>query len=122
MRNTRTCPFCKNQQLRHYSIDTNDPVIGSRRIDVIECRHCMTAWQGATVFSESETKAFYTTQYSRKEQGTYFDKDQRRETSHLQLKFVEGAVGKIGTLLDVGAGDGAFVETAISHGWTAQGV
>lgn len=122
IRNGKSCPFCGSSKLRRFSVQTNDPTIGPRRVSVVECRECITAWQWPGGFTESDTKAYYQTQYTTGEASKYFDLDYKSEISNIELDFVESVSKRPGSLLDVGAGAGIFVELAISRGWKARGL
>ena len=88
----------------------------------MECRECITAWQWPEGFTESDTKDYYQTKYTTAEASTYYDPDYKLQISNIELDFVESAVKKRGSLLDVGAGAGHFVDLARSRGWNARGV
>lgn len=123
MRNGRRCPFCGSDNLRRFSVVTKNIAFVPKRICVVECRACITAWQWPTDVKESEIRAYYGEQYFLQQERTYFDAELKEQRSKLGLRFVEHARHeKRGTILDVGAGDGTFAKIANSCGWEAVGV
>jgi 2-polyprenyl-3-methyl-5-hydroxy-6-metoxy-1,4-benzoquinol methylase len=121
LRNAENCPFCASAVLRRYSVLTNDDAIGPRPVQVIECRTCLTAWQWPDSFSQDDAKAYYATQYGNSNSG-YFDSLFKAKVCAIEFEFLKKNTSKKGTLLDIGAGAGVFVQHAILNGWKAQGV
>lgn len=122
IRNDKNCPFCGSSTLRRYSVQTNDATIGPQPVSVVECRSCITAWQWPQKFTEDNAKEYYKKQYHTAESSKYFDPDYKLGISNIELDFVESVSNGRGSLLDIGAGAGVFVELARSHGWSAHGV
>lgn len=123
MKNGKHCPFCGGDNLRRFSVVTKNNEFAPKTISVVECRACITAWQWPTDVTESEIRAYYGKQYTLQQEQTYFDAELKKQRSKLGLEFV-GQVrqARKGRILDVGAGDGTFVELANTCGWEAVGV
>ena len=98
--------------------------MGSRnvKIGVIECEACNFAWQWPVARTKQDSIIYFQTEYSQKMQNTYFDPVLRRKIAGLELDFVRKLIKTPGRLLDVGAGDGAFLQAAVDEGWEAVGL
>lgn len=106
--------------LRH-SVLAND-VSTSLPMTVLQCTKCDFAWQWPLLRSANESKDYFQKNYTTTEEGSYFDKTKKREICALEIEFVNSLVTDRRSLLDVGSGDGTFVEMAFERGWTAYGV
>ncbi len=123
IRNGTMCPFCGSTYLRRYTVEKLcDAKVEPAHVHVVECRLCISAWQWPGGLTESETQEYYQNQYSPLHRNPYYDPDRKKQTAQIQLDFVSSCFGQPGSLLDVGAGAGAFVELARSIGWRAQGI
>lgn len=120
--NPETCPFCNTKNLRKFAANPHD--MGSRKvkIGVVECKVCNFAWQWPVARTTQESIIYFQTEYAQKMQNTYFDPVLRGQIARLELDFVKTLVKTPGRLLDVGAGDGAFLEAAVDEGWKAVGL
>ena len=115
------CPLCHGTTLQTFSAMAADCPQNSQ-ISVIECAPCGFAWQWPLVRSTDESRAYFANSYANAEQGTYFDKEQKKEICDLQMKYLESLTRSKGRLLDIGSGDGSFCEFAHQFGWTAYGI
>lgn len=87
---------------------------------VAECKPCRIAYQ--TPVPTPEASAAYMNWRWSSSDGYVADKESKLREARRQLEHVERAVERRGTLLDFGAGNGAFVRAAIDAGWDAVGV
>ncbi|MEQ8661905.1 MAG: class I SAM-dependent methyltransferase [Gammaproteobacteria bacterium] len=117
----RACPSCGSTRLRAFSALASD-MPAATRVDLIECTACVFAWQypPARDFSTSVTHS--EGRYDNRADHAYYAPAQRRRVALVELGFIETLVDPPGTLLDIGAGDGAFVRAAASRGWQATGI
>ena len=85
---------------------------------VLQCRGCKL--QFAEVYPEIEEadSDIYGTRYFA---DAIEDREERYETFTELLKQIESVLGRKGRLLDVGCGDGTFLEVAADSGWEAEG-
>ena len=120
--NPEACPFCNTRTLRKFLANPHD--MGSRnvKIGVIECEACNFAWQWPVARTKQDSIIYFQAEYSQKLQNTYFDPVLRRKIAGLELDFVRKLIKTPGRLLDVGAGDGAFLQAAVDEGWEAVGL
>jgi SAM-dependent methyltransferase len=115
------CPNCRQTRVREHRVWATDTG-RQQQITVVECLHCHFAWQWPLVRTVAESVDHATHRYSEAQDHPYYDPNVRRQVAELRLQFV-ASLGTDGRrLLDVGAGDGAFVEQANAHGWDAWGV
>ncbi len=91
------------------------------------CR-CTSAWRAGSrgnippARSAQDSATFFGDAYGAAETGTYFDSEQRRRVAELQAGVVCAFAPEPDTLLDIGAGDGAFMRVAAERGWRCTGI
>lgn len=115
------CPFCGAAQTLTFSAvaaDTKPP----QRLGIVECRRCAAAWQQPPWRTGGESLQYFREQYTTQEDTSYFDPIRRAAVARLQMDWIESLTPVRGTLLDVGAGDGALINEAATRGWTATGI
>jgi 2-polyprenyl-3-methyl-5-hydroxy-6-metoxy-1,4-benzoquinol methylase len=96
----------------------------SIRADVfVRCCHsCDMAWQFPRGRTAEQSAASLTSSYAAAQQDTYFDPRRRAAVVESEFAFMDALFDTPGTLLDIGAGDGAFIAHAASCGWDCVGV
>lgn len=115
------CPACGSQSpLRAFHV-AHDGRQGER-VSVMECLRCRLAWQFPLSRTSEQSTIYFAKQYAAAESQTYFDKETRLAVAKLQLKFVQSLRPQPGTLLDIGAGDGTFIDVAAQAGWNCIGL
>jgi SAM-dependent methyltransferase len=117
MLNGHKCPFCGGRILR--PVDAR-PYEGSHPdYAVIECRACEVAWQWPAIRDSETSRAYFDDLY---ESGTgYSDPDAVLGRVEIEVEILN-SLREPGTLLDIGAGNGAFVKAARAAEWDAVGV
>jgi SAM-dependent methyltransferase len=90
-------------------------------ISVVECRDCVFAWQYPVRRSFEDSVMHADARYANSSHG-YYNPDRRKAVAATQVGYFESLRGSKGTLLDVGAGDGALVYEAAVRGWKATGI
>ena len=120
--NGDTCPYCNTHKLRKFQAKAHD--VGSRNIEIgiVECQACNFAWQWPNSRTKHESIEYFQENYSNKESNSYFDPITRKKIACMELEFVKALVGAPGAILDIGAGDGAFLQVATDGGWKAVGL
>ena len=118
--NDRSCPFCSGTNLRRYSARAHDA--DQRRVNIVECRVCQTGWQWPLQRTEQQSVTEFETAYSKHQEGTYFDLQNRQAVAKCQFEFLKVKVGKSGRLLDIGCGDGQFARHMANRGWDVVGL
>ncbi|MFP6748341.1 MAG: class I SAM-dependent methyltransferase [Alphaproteobacteria bacterium] len=120
--NGHICPHCNTHELRQFQAKAHD--VGSREIEIgiIECRLCKFAWQWPVSRTRQESREYFQENYQNKDPNSYFDPVLRKKIACMELEFVETLVGAPGSILDIGAGDGAFLQVASAGGWKAVGL
>lgn len=118
--NDAACPACHSSQLARMSRVAHDGGHGER-VSVLECQQCHLAWQYPLSRTPAQSVAYFADQYAAAQDQSYFDKDTRPGVAALQLKFVQSLRPHPTTLLDIGAGDGTFIDAAAQAGWTCLG-
>ena len=121
--NGENCPFCLGHSLKKITVRAFDSKPKGKRFQIIECIDCCFAWQWPNNRSENQSANYFEEEYKRKNTDSYFDPQKRIEISNMQLEFLENLHStKNKELLDIGAGDGAFIKTAANHGWNSLGI
>ena len=87
-----------------------------------ECLDCGLAWQFPRLRTVDESSKILSGRYEAQEDGSYCDPQRRRAVAGTELAFLEEFYEAPGKLLDIGAGDGAFIAQAADHGWECIGV
>jgi SAM-dependent methyltransferase len=116
------CPHCNTSLIRNFVANAHDVGLHSVKIGIMECRVCDFAWQWPVARTKQESIDYFQNEYSQKTSNTYFDPVQRKKIAHLELEFLTTLVKTPGTLLDIGAGDGAFLQAAVDEGWKVMGL
>jgi 2-polyprenyl-3-methyl-5-hydroxy-6-metoxy-1,4-benzoquinol methylase len=118
------CPFCERRQLRPF-IAGRTGHRDARPTHLLECRECVVAWQWPLVRTAQDSIDHYDDCYSKSDTAecSYFHADRRKVVADLQVAFLRQLLGeRQGRLIDVGAGDGVFVQQALLAGFDAFGV
>jgi SAM-dependent methyltransferase len=115
------CPFCGGTALRRFSAIPSDERTGERLL-LVECRTCAFAWQWPPRRDLDKSVAHASSRYVEPQDNAYYDPATRAKVAREQLGFIRELTGAPTRLLDVGAGDGAFVMEAARQGWSAVGV
>lgn len=115
----KECPLCGSSNLRTaYRFD---------RFAVLKCRGCDGSWR-SNMYSLGDITAMYTgDEYS---QNPYFSYNAKEFKAAARGRFANyvGALSaiaskvKVGRLLDVGCGSGAFLNVAQQRGWDVSGI
>ena len=81
-------------------------------------------WRGSFQDAAPQLKSvkILSRRYEEQEQGSYCDPQKRCATAAAELAFLETFAAAPGKLLDIGAGDGAFIAQAAGHGWECIGL
>jgi 2-polyprenyl-3-methyl-5-hydroxy-6-metoxy-1,4-benzoquinol methylase len=125
--NGTQCPFCGTVQVRTYTA-RNAEKTHIATISVVACPKCEIAWQWPLARTEKTSEHYFDGMYAGNggSENDYFDPSVRQAIAVMQMEFVDGLSicnGVQGaTLLDVGAGMGAFVSAAVDKGWDAYGI
>lgn len=119
--NGERCPHCGRGPVRSREVVASDVKAGGR-ITIRECSACVFAWQWPLARSEDESADCATRRYSEHQDNAYYDPQVRARVADLHLDFIASLKPLGRRLLDVGAGDGKFVEHALQQGWDAWGV
>lgn len=115
------CPSCHGGSLQTAAVHASDMEAGDT-ITVKACRDCCFAWQWPPQRNLESSIAHAKTRYSEPQDNDYYKPEQREKVASTQLGFVESLDPPGRRLLDVGAGDGAFVRVAAAHGWEVVGL
>ena len=110
-----TCPLCSGD---------NAPVRIAARFgmtaSVADCRDCRLAYQTPRP-SDDASRAYMNWRWS-SDSRYVTDSPGKRRSARKKLRHVQSVHPKPGTLLDFGAGSGAFVHACLEAGWDAEGV
>jgi 2-polyprenyl-3-methyl-5-hydroxy-6-metoxy-1,4-benzoquinol methylase len=118
------CPFCGGQQLREF-VAGRKGHRDARPMHLMECRECVVAWQWPLSRTTQDSIDHYDDCYAMADSAecSYFHADRRKAVAELQVEFLHQLLGACrGRLIDVGTGDGVFVEQALRAGFDAYGV
>ncbi len=109
-----SCPNCSGTELRRVrACDNKD---SKTQLSIFECRNCVFAWQWPYADGTAVSDHNY-------ESATgYFSSNIKQAIVALETEFVSSVKKPPGTLLDIGAGDGTFVNSASAAGWQARGI
>lgn len=119
-RSSKECPFCKGSHLRNFLACEKRSMGSGLQFTVVECRDCSVAWQLPLATELQQSVKVFDQRYSANE-ANYLT-DRRRAISKLQMNFINKLRKTPGTLLDIGAGMGFFVNEASLRGWNATGI
>ena len=116
------CLICSSQYLRRFKANASDAK-GSN-VNIIECKSCTFAWQFPLGRSEQQSVEWFAEAYKDKgqSQSTYFNPERKLEIAKLEFEFIESLPVNNKTILDIGAGSGAFAEIAAKNSWTVTAV
>ncbi len=142
--NSTTCPICKS--LSNYNFSSRDLMFNHyERFDYFKCTNCNAVFQHPMP-TDDQINSFYPENYSVFDEKSRLRKIsslkkailwKKNAYSHLQPKLIFKCLASIvspfysldkpdfienGTLLDVGCGNGRYLSTMQSLGWTVQGV
>jgi len=120
--NSTNCPLCMSADVAAFSAIPHDVPQGNVRLSLKECLDCGLAWQFPRYRTVEQSVERHSNVYEAQKEGSYYDPEKRRAVAVVELDFVESFFGAPATLLDVGAGDGAFIAHAASRGWKCIGV
>ena len=115
------CPACRASRLKTSSVVASDMPAGYE-IEIKECGACGFAWQWPPQRDLEASIQHAKTRYTAPQNSEYYKSDKRERVALEQVLFVESLTHRLGSLLDVGAGDGTFVKVAASRGWSAAGL
>lgn len=106
----QTCPNCPDVSVRE--VFTCD---GAR---IVQCLSCgLERAERYPDLNQEEVRIYPATYFER----AVVEEAQRVVICHELLADLEARLGRKGRLLDVGAGDGQLVRTALARGWQAEG-
>ena len=118
------CPFCERRQLRPFVAGWTGHR-DARLTQLLECRECVVAWQWPLGRTAQDSIDHYDDCYKMADTAecSYFHAERRKVVADLQVAFLRQLSGECqGRLIDVGAGDGVFVQQALIAGFDAYGV
>ena len=115
------CPSCGSRHLRSYSAVASD-LPARQRISLRECIDCDLAWQWPLIRSFENSVQHAEDRYGHAENHAYYQPEARARVAKEQVGYLASLPGVGPELLDVGAGDGAFVRMAQAQGWSALGI
>lgn len=115
------CPLCGSKRVRGFSARAND-VVQQKFLSLVECLDCGLAWQYPRSRSAEESIEYFSGQYSQAREDTYFDSSKRGCIAKAEFEFLSQLIPEPAFLLDIGAGDGAFVGFAAGRGWKCLGI
>ena len=115
------CPLCGSDSIvpRDAIAFDTDP---KQPMTVMECLSCHLAWQWPLQRRVDESVTFFEASYAKQKEGTYFDPSRKRQICEVELGFLATLRDKPTTLLDIGCGDGVFIDMAAEAGWSAMGL
>jgi len=120
--NGDACPYCHGKDLRRFEANAQDVGDNDVRVNILECNTCEFAWQWPNKRAEKESIKYFAHKYESKNSDSYFDPNIKKQICMLECDFLNSIFSDPGTLLDIGAGDGSFIEIAASRGWNAIGI
>jgi 2-polyprenyl-3-methyl-5-hydroxy-6-metoxy-1,4-benzoquinol methylase len=118
------CPFCDGRELRPF-VAGRTGHRDARPTQLLECRNCVVAWQWPLSRTNQDSINHYDDCYTKADSAecSYFHANKRKVVAELQVGFLRQLLGACrGRLIDVGAGDGAFVQQALRAGFDAYGI
>ena len=120
---SKNCLICGSDRLKAYEAYAYDSTT-NEKIKIRLCRECEFAWQFPLRRSAEQSIKFFEEAYQDegKTQSSYFNRDQKREISKLELEFVEKLPTRHRSVLDVGAGAGLFALEAAQNNWEVTAV
>lgn len=120
---SENCLICGSDRLRRFKARASDTT-SPTPVHIVECQDCIFAWQYPLSRTQEESIQFFENAYADmgQTQSDYFDPGLKRKIADLELGFVDGLPVRDRTLLDIGAGAGAFATVAAERGWTVTAV
>lgn len=121
------CPVCHSNAV-HKVIDAVDYTVTREHFPVWQCANCSLRFTADAPAQEQigryyQSEAYISHSDTSKGLVNWLYLRVRKFTLSSKRKFIERVTGKRkGTLLDVGAGTGAFVHAMTAAGWQAEGV
>ena len=118
------CPLCGCEELQSHSVLASDVAEGDRGFTILECTDCRLAWQWPLLRQQKESIAFFDEAYAgtSKHSSTYFSADRKSQIVTLEMEYANSVSPTKGKLLDIGCGNGTFVDKANKDGWDAVGI
>lgn len=116
------CPICGTSETHAFECHAHDSASACETVSIRACKACDFAWQWPIHRTTDQSKDFFLAEYQAGKEESYFDKNRRSETAHIQLNFLDTLQIQVPTLLDIGCGDGTFVQEAAKRGWQATGI
>lgn len=120
--NGENCPHCDAPNLRQFEAVPQDTQGKAGLITIVECRDCDFAWQWPLHRTTEASAIYFESQYESAATGTYFDPSHKRAVARMEFSFLTSLGITSGDLLDIGCGDGSFLEVAATNGWRATGI
>ncbi|MEM8883586.1 MAG: class I SAM-dependent methyltransferase, partial [Planctomycetota bacterium] len=114
------CPACGDRELIEQTVHASDVPTGLM-IGVRACPRCEFAWQWPPQRDLEQSVEHALRRYTENQSNDYYDPDRRRQVAKIQLGYIESLTSEVGSVLDVGCGDGAFIRNAAKRGWKAVG-
>jgi len=123
----RTCPVCDSEKIQRI-LTAIDYTVSHQEFEIWQCAHCSLRFTQDIPSAEQIGKYYQSEEYishSETSKGlvNWLYLKVRKFTLTGKRKIIESETGiKNGTILDVGAGTGAFLHHMKSSGWAVQGV
>ena len=125
--NYSNCPFCNSKDF-HQTLSVKDYTVSEENFNVMHCNNCTSRFT-QNIASENEIGKYYQSENYISHSDT--KKDFISKIYHAVRNFTLKSKRKLvvnttqlnnGSLLDIGAGTGAFVSTMIQAGWNVTGL
>lgn len=122
-----SCPNCGDHNI-NYVLSAKDHTVSGEEFEIWECQHCTQRFT-QRIPEEDKIGRYYQSQnyisHSDTSKGLINNlyHKVRKRTLVQKRKLIEKATGKkVGNILDVGAGTGAFLQTMQQAGWNSTGI
>lgn len=122
-----SCPNCGDHNI-NYVLSAKDHTVSGEEFEIWECQHCTQRFT-QRIPEEDKIGRYYQSQnyisHSDTSKGLINNlyHKVRKRTLVQKRKLIEKATGKkVGNILDVGAGTGAFLQTMQQAGWKSTGI
>jgi len=118
-----SCLICGSKKIISFKAKAFDA--GKKdRVNIRECLFCTFAWQFPRGRNRGESAEWYEIAYQQKSENDskYFDEENKRKISQLELNFIASLEHAGQELLDIGAGAGIFAEVAAENNWNVTAV
>ena len=122
-----TCPVCGSDQINH-ALNAKDYTVSNTEFEIVQCAKCTLRFTQNVPAENSIGKYYQSENYishtnSRKGFINNIYHFVRKITLADKRRLIANATGlKNGTLLDIGAGTGAFVQNMKQNGWQTTGM